>query len=153
MFKTTILTAVAFLGLTTALDAQVRVSASIGRNVRIGAQVGDVAVTYQRDYSRGRPGQRTFERRDYDSGHRAGYWRTVRERVCVPGYYEDVYVPAEYGWRYDDCGRRYRCIVRPACVQQVWHPERWEWRSRRVGWGGCAAERARGGPRSTWLRR
>lgn len=132
MIKTTILTAVAFLGLTAAPAAQVRVSASVGEHVRVGARIGDVAISYERNYPDGRSGRRTFSRRGRGAGHSTGYWRTIRERVCVPGYFETVFVPAEYGWRYDDCGRRYRCIVRPACERQVWHPERWEWRTRRV---------------------
>lgn len=132
MFKTSILTAVAFLGLTAALDAQVQVPAGAGRSVRVGVQVGDVAINYERGNSGGRLWRRTFARRTHDVGCNTGYWRTIRERVCVPGYYQTVHVPAEYGWRYDDCGRRYRCIIRPACVQQVWCPERWEWQTRRV---------------------
>ena len=132
MFKTIVLTAVAFLGLTAAPGAQVRISADIGKSLRVGARVGDVAVSYRRDDPRDRFHQRSFGRRTHDAGRNAGYWRTIRERVCVPGHFETIQVPAEYGWRIDDCGRRYRCIVRPAFVRRVWCPERWEWRTRRV---------------------
>lgn len=69
-------------------------------------------------------------------GHRghshSGYFRTVRERVYVPGYHEWVDCPAEYGFRYDSCGVRIRFVVRPACRERVWVPGRWEYQNRRV---------------------
>mgnify|MGYP006908238283 CR=1 FL=1 len=58
-------------------------------------------------------------------------WVTVERRVWVPGYYETVYRPAEYEWRYDRCGYRTRVLVRPACYEQVHVPGRWEVRCER----------------------
>ncbi|MCR9247793.1 MAG: hypothetical protein NXI31_22425 [bacterium] len=65
--------------------------------------------------------------------HRHGYWRTVCERVLVePGRWHRQYVPAVYGWLYDDCGHRYWGIVTPACYERVWCPPRYENRNRRI---------------------
>jgi hypothetical protein len=59
-------------------------------------------------------------------------YREVRERVYVDGYWEERSCPAEYAWRIDACGHRVRVCVRPAHVDRVWVPGRWEWRTRQV---------------------
>lgn len=128
MFKTTILTTVALFGLAAAPAAQVRVDAQLGRRVNVGVEVGDSGVGFHGGYHIGRSSGRTFR----THRHTGGYWKTITERVCVPGYYETVVIPAQYGWIYDSCGRRYWGVIQPACEKQIWHPERWECRTRRV---------------------
>ncbi|MCA8944493.1 MAG: hypothetical protein KDB80_18170 [Planctomycetes bacterium] len=59
-------------------------------------------------------------------------YEVVRERVWVEGYYDRVWRPAEFGFRYDSCGNRIRFVVRAAGFDRVWVPGRWEYRTRRV---------------------
>jgi len=83
-------------------------------------------VVDRRAYRNGYRDGRGYGRRSY------GHWETRCERVLVPGYWDRQHVPAVYGWLYDGCGRRYWGIVKPACVERVWVPARYETRSRRV---------------------
>jgi hypothetical protein len=64
-------------------------------------------------------------------GHRhrtwvPGHYETVSRQVWVPGGCEQVWQPAEYGWRHDHCGRRMRVLVRPAGYVTVHTPGRYE---------------------------
>ena len=60
-----------------------------------------------------------------------GHYETRRERVCVPGYWDTVTIPAEYGWVRHGC-RQAWVMIRPECTRRVWVPERYEWRETRV---------------------
>ncbi|MEO0480350.1 MAG: hypothetical protein AAF196_12790 [Planctomycetota bacterium] len=79
------------------------------------------------------------------TGHSDGYWRTVRERVWVPGTRRVVHVPARYDWRYDSCGRRVRVCVQPAGTRVIQNPGCYQYQTRRV-W--VPARRPVVGPRS-----
>ena len=59
-------------------------------------------------------------------------WRIVREQVWVPGCERVVEIPAQYGFRYDSCGRRIRYCISPARREVIREPGRWEWRERQV---------------------
>ena len=61
----------------------------------------------------------------------SGHYETQRNQVCIPGYWNVVQVPAEYGWVCTPRGWRY-VEVKPACTQRVWVPERYEWQETRV---------------------
>lgn len=72
-----------------------------------------------------------------------GYWRNVRTRVWVDGYYDRVWVDPIYQWRYRACGTRYRHCVRQGCWNRRWVGGHWTYRTERV-WvnngrrrGGC----------------
>ena len=82
-----------------------------GKSVRVGVGYRDshhrgghvkVAVRKHRDHG---------YRRGHRYGHRRGHYEYVKRRVWVPGYYEKVYHPAEYRYRYDRCGRRIKVIT------------------------------------------
>ncbi len=59
-------------------------------------------------------------------------YEPVTERVWVDGYYNDVHVPARWGFRYDSCGRRIRYCISPARIERVWVPGRWVTKTRYV---------------------
>jgi hypothetical protein len=60
-----------------------------------------------------------------------GHYETRNERVCIPGYWDTVTVPAEYGWVRHGC-RQVWVQIKPECTRRVWVPERYEWRETRV---------------------
>jgi hypothetical protein len=60
-----------------------------------------------------------------------GHYETRRDRVCIPGYWQTIEVPAEYGWVRHGWRWCY-VVVKPACTRRVWVPERYEWRETRV---------------------
>lgn len=62
----------------------------------------------------------------------SGYWKTVRDRVWIPPQQRVIHHPAEYGFRYDSCGRRVRVCIRPARREVLCDPGRYEYRNRRV---------------------
>ena len=132
MFKTAMITVLALCGLSVSASAQFGI-----RLDRQGVQVCvgptcEVPRTVEYGRSPRLRASRGVARRSFGSRHVRGYWKTVRERVWVPGFYERVHVPAQYGWRIDSCGRRVRYCVRPARYENVWRPGCWEWQSRRV---------------------
>ena len=72
-------------------------------------------------------------------------YRTISERVWVPGHFDRVAyqarlpethsrvkVAARYEWRRDSCGRRYRVCVRRSYYKTVCNPARYETRYRQV---------------------
>lgn len=59
------------------------------------------------------------------------HYEVQRERVCIPGYWDTIVEPAQYGWVRHGHHWEY-VIVKPACHQRVWVPERYEWREARV---------------------
>ena len=123
MLKTALLAMTACLGLALPAESQVHVHGKLGRNVTVSASIGHNHNHYYR-------GHRVAPRRGVVRTG-GGYFRTVRHRVWVPGYYEKVYHPAEYGWVYDRCGRRRWAVVQAAHYDDVWRPGRWEYRSQR----------------------
>lgn len=50
----------------------------------------------------------------------------------MPGYWDEQFVPATYGWVYDSCGRRSWGIVQASYYDRVWIPARYETQTRRV---------------------
>ena len=61
-----------------------------------------------------------------------GHYDTVEERVWIPAHYETVHHPAEYRYRYDECGVRVRVLVRRAGYHRVRVPGHYETRIRKV---------------------
>jgi hypothetical protein len=134
MFRATMITVAALMGLAVSAPAQLHVEAQLGRHVRATADVGGVRFD-----GRGRVEPRGREYRPF-ADHRApvrferptGYWRTITEEVWVPGYFRQEYVPATYGWIVDSCGRRSYEVIAPACTREIWVPGRFECRTRQV---------------------
>ena len=52
----------------------------------------------------------------------AGRYTSVRQRVFVPGYNEQVWVPAKYATHCDPFGAPYQVLVQPGHYQTVHHP-------------------------------
>ena len=98
-----------------------------GRNrvIRNGVGVARAATNLFRSVRRVAEGRRGPVVRD-------GYYKTVRERVWVPGYDNRVHVPAVYDYRYDSCGNRIRVLVREAYYRNDRIPGCWQWQDRRV---------------------
>lgn len=61
----------------------------------------------------------------------AGHFECRRDQVCIPGYWQTVETPAQYGWVRHGCHWNY-VIVRPACTNRVWVPGRHEWQETKV---------------------
>lgn len=60
-----------------------------------------------------------------------GHFEVQREQICIPGHWEKIVTPAQYGWVRH--GRHWRYVeVRPACEQRVWVPERREWQETKL---------------------
>ncbi len=60
-----------------------------------------------------------------------GHYEIHREKVCIPGYWKKIVVPAKFrrlctprGWR--------RVLVRPARRKEIWIPERYVWQEDKV---------------------
>jgi hypothetical protein len=51
-----------------------------------------------------------------------GHFTSVRQRTYVPGYTENVWVPAKYATHYDPFGTPYQVLVQPGHYQTVHHP-------------------------------
>ena len=60
-----------------------------------------------------------------------GHYEARPERVCVPGYWDTVVDPPQYGWVRRGCRPEY-VIIRPGCTRRVWVPDRYEVRETRV---------------------
>lgn len=117
MIKSAILSSLACLGLALSSNAQVRVG-TFGDQACATVAVGARATG-------------------------AGYWETIRERVWVPGHYDEVVIPARYGWTVDRCGHRVWGLISPERCERIWHPGGWEIQERRVWVPDCRAPRAR----------
>ena len=65
-------------------------------------------------------------------GFRGGHYETRYERVWVPGTTRQEWHAAEYGFRYDPCGRRVRFLVRAGHYDTVRIPGRYEQRAVQV---------------------
>lgn len=67
-------------------------------------------------------------------GHRHGHghWVTRCEQVLVPGYWDQQFHAATYGWVYDSCGHRSWGVLEAAHYDRVWIPARYETQNRRV---------------------
>lgn len=66
-----------------------------------------------------------------------GHYRTVRERVWVPGCVQRVWVEPRYGWRRDSCGRFFRGCLSEGRYERVEQPGRYEYRDTRIWVNGC----------------
>lgn len=115
--------ALALVGLANPAPSQIHVHARLGKHLRIGVDLGEHG---------GRSRWRRFDHGRRHHRHGARCWRTVVERVRLPGRYEAVFVPARYEWRRDACGRLVRVLVEPAHHERRWVPGHWTHRQRRV---------------------
>jgi hypothetical protein len=89
------------------------------------AIVGTIAaIASQHDHDR------SYGRHDYCPPP-PGHYEIRHQRVCIPGYWDTVVTPAEYGWVRYGCRWSY-VVVRPECARRVWVPERTEWQETRV---------------------
>lgn len=61
-----------------------------------------------------------------------GHYRTVSERVWVPGTTERVWVPERYEVWVDVCGIEHRRLVAPGYYETLRHPGHYDVRTRRV---------------------
>ncbi|MFN0009084.1 MAG: hypothetical protein ACKVXR_14370 [Planctomycetota bacterium] len=61
-----------------------------------------------------------------------GHYRTVRERVWVPGFVQRVWIEPRYGWRRDSCGRVYRERISGGHYERVEQPGHYEYRDAQV---------------------
>ena len=61
-----------------------------------------------------------------------GHYEYVTERVWVEGARRKIWVPAEYGYVHEPCGRRRRIVVRAGYYRIVQDPGYYETRTRRV---------------------
>lgn len=62
----------------------------------------------------------------------AGHYDRVAYQVRVRGGSRRVKVPARYEWRVDNCGHRYRVLVRRSYYKTVCEPDRFETRYKQV---------------------
>ena len=137
MLRATLLVIATLCGLESRLPAQVHLGVDLGRGVRAHAQAGPFSVHVGSRY-RDRSSVGSYRRARHSSSYTrscrvsSGSYKWVRQKVWVPGYYEKVHVPAEYGYEYDDCGRRVRVLVREAHYQKVWRDGYWKYERRRV---------------------
>lgn len=65
-------------------------------------------------------------------GYDGGRYEYRNERTWVPGYNRRVWVEPVYEWRYQDCGPRYRVLVRKGYHRSVSVPGRYENRQVKV---------------------
>jgi hypothetical protein len=86
------------------------------------AAAGDISFGFgYRDGGR----QGVAVRFGYSNGHRQyvpGHYETVRRQVWVAGACEQIWQPAQYGWRHDHCGHRVRYLIRAAGYVTVQRP-------------------------------
>ncbi len=108
------------LGLALPTSAQLQISARFGKHVTVGADFGGIRCLPPVPVRH----------------HHAGDWRTVSERVWVPGQCRTIHHPAVWGWGRDHCGRRVWTVVCPARTEIVQEPGHWEWQTKRV-WVPC----------------
>jgi len=119
MIKTTILASLACLGMAFPVDAQVRAIGHDADRVQVSASFGS---------SRHRTPVRVAPEVHAQGGH----YEYVSERVWVPGHYDEVLIPARYGWTIDSCGHRVWGLISPERCERVWHPGCYEVRQRRI---------------------
>jgi hypothetical protein len=100
------------------------------------AAAGDVSFGF--GFGHGHRGNRISVAIGYN-GHRhhdrvwvPGHYETVVKKVWVSGGCERVWQPAQYGWRYDHCGRRVQVLLRPAGYVTVHSAGHWERVTERV---------------------
>lgn len=105
-----------------------------GRDFGIGIRIGD------RGHDRHRS-RRHVHSQACGSVCHPGYWEDVRDRVWVDGGWKTVWRPAEYGYRFDHCGRRISYLIRPACEERIRCEGRWEYTTRRVWHAGYTSYR------------
>ena len=133
MFKSALITGVALLGLAISAEAQVRVRAN-SPQARVSASTssnrGQVSGP-RRNRAQNRAPVRTRGQTRAPARTRAytrvptrarARYAPVRERVWYSGYWESVYVPARYGWVYDDCGYRIWGVISYSHYKRVWRP-------------------------------
>lgn len=65
-------------------------------------------------------------------GFRGGRYETRYERVWIPGATRQQWHPAEYGFRFDACGRSVRFLVRAGHYDTIRIPGRYEQRAVQV---------------------
>ena len=139
MLRNALILLVSVCGLEARPAAQVRLGVNLGNHVVTASLGSRVHIT-------GSP-RRVFNTSHTARGHvhrasrpapvlrprvRSGYYKTVNTRVWTKGYYKTVYVPAEYGWSYDDCGHSVRVLLHAAYTRRVLVPGCWKYVTRRV---------------------
>lgn len=141
LLKPILIAAAALAGPAFAAPAQLHVHGKLGRNVHVSAIFGGDRHHAPRYRAQGhRPrlvvGHRSVRgdhgRRRGHGRHQHGYWKTVHDRVWIPGGYREEYCPPRYGWVYDGCGRRVWGIVDAGGVRRVPLPGHYETRTRRI---------------------
>jgi len=85
-------------------------------------------VSSHRRHHRHTPRYRVITERVWVSGH----YDRVAYQARVAGVTRRVRVAARYEWRTDDCGRRYRVVVRRSHYDNVREPDRYVTRYKRV---------------------
>lgn len=60
-----------------------------------------------------------------------GRYECRRDRVCIPGYWDTIVGPPQYGWVQHGCHWEW-AVVKPGCERRIWVSERYEWREARV---------------------
>jgi len=118
MMRKTIFLGAALLGFAIPAAAQVHIHGSLGRHIRVHADIG-----HSHHYPAPRPVH-------------TGHWHTVNEQVYVPGCFREEHLPPRYGWVIDSCGHRHWDVIEPGGCRRVWVPPHYETRSRQV-WVGC----------------
>lgn len=103
MIRKTIILGAALLGLAIPAVAQGHSNGSFGRHTRVHADIG-------------------HNNRNHHAPRPAGYGRTVREQVYIPGCFRDEYRPPRYGWLVDSCGQRRWGVIEPGGSSRVWVP-------------------------------
>jgi hypothetical protein len=127
-----LLTVAAVLSVAVSAPAQITIEGRLGRHIR-----GTVVLAGHDDHHGHRHNRDVDHRRHREVERRErGHWKTVHEKVRVPGYWRDEHVPATYGWVIDSCGHRNWGIVDHGGCRRVWVPACWETRSRQV-WVRC----------------
>ncbi len=148
MMRIPLLSVAALLIAAVSAPAQVSVEAKLGRHLRGSVVLGGGARHHDHggaDHRHDPRGRGHHDHHDHhDHGGRVrrapapvrGHWRTVEDRVLVPGHWHEEHVPPTYGWIHDSCGHRQWGVVDRGGCRRVWVPARWETRCRQV-WVPC----------------
>ncbi len=65
-------------------------------------------------------------------GYNGGHYETRNQRVWVPGFSRQVWVPPSYAWHYDSCGNRHQVLVHAGHYRTERTPGRYETRREQV---------------------
>lgn len=80
----------------------------------------------------GRPRYPSTRRRAPRITPSRGYWKTITERVWVPGCSHQEWVPASYETIYDSRGSAHKVLVQEGHYRTVQDPGHYEARTRRI---------------------